>query len=250
MEEQVAWGRCYCQPTAPCAYAKALEGHADPFTWPGRCRVGSKVTKEAVWAWSWSCFLTGRCFISLSLVAAEVLSQSPLVPPPNCLLLPCQEKKGSWLALAVLTPYLMWPKSVLPVLLRNLEVVLAAARAVVRSLIPQEEMLQGPVLSGQECLCLNLGSLQMGLWEAKPSAGMHCTKQIQVCEWPESLFKESKHNLLHWRQRPYMLCIFACIVLCICLPNYGISSSISTSWPHRIQMQGSGLQSKCVLYYY
>lgn len=39
----------------------------------------------------------------------------------------------------------------------------------------------------------------------------------------ERLSKESKYNLQHWRQRPCMLCIFACIVLCICFPNYGIS---------------------------
>lgn len=39
----------------------------------------------------------------------------------------------------------------------------------------------------------------------------------------ERLFKESKHNPLHCRQRPYMLCVFACIVLCISFLNYGMS---------------------------
>lgn len=119
LEEQVAWGRCWLQPAAPCAYMKALRGHADPFTWPGRWRMGSKVTEEVVCRRIWSCFLRGRHSLSLSPVVAEVLNQSPLVPPPNCLHLPCWEEKGSWPALAVLTPSLMWPKSVLPMLLRN-----------------------------------------------------------------------------------------------------------------------------------
>jgi len=51
-------------------------------------------------------------------------------------------------------------KSVLPVRLGHLEAALAAARAGIRFLIPREGMLQGPVLAGQECFCLNL---QMGL---------------------------------------------------------------------------------------
>lgn len=40
---------------------------------------------------------------------------------------------------------------------------LAAARAGVRFLIPEEDMLQDPVLSGKKCLWLNLASLQIGL---------------------------------------------------------------------------------------
>lgn len=44
--------------------------------------------------------------------------------------------------------------SALPVLQGNLEFALAAATAGLRFLIPLEGMVQGPVLSGQECLCL------------------------------------------------------------------------------------------------
>lgn len=65
---------------------------------------------------------------------------------------------------------------------------LAAARAGVRFLVPEEGMLHDPVLSGRKCLCLNPASLQMGLWGAKPSTDIHCMKQIQVCEWPERDF--------------------------------------------------------------
>lgn len=54
----------------------------------------------------------------------------------------------------------------------------------------------------------NLASLQTLLWGAKLSAGIHCTKQMQVSKWPNGCWKGSEHNLLPWQQKPCTLWMY------------------------------------------
>lgn len=125
-------------------------------------------------------------------------------------------RKWKDLGLAVLTPYLMWPKTVLPVLLRNLEADQvpdptgrdAAWPCALRArALAFESRFSGEGSLRSRAICWHaLYETNTGVWVTR-----------------ERLFKESKYNLLHWRQRPYMLCVFAFIVLCICFSNYAIS---------------------------
>lgn len=180
--------------------------------------MGLKVTKEAVCRWVGAAFLGGDTTFLLSHVTAEVLGRSPLVPPPNCLLLACHEEKKCWPALVVLAPYMIQPKSVLPVLLRRPEVALTAARAGVRFLMSLEGTLQG---SETKVLVFKSRFSAYGFLRSK--ASVLCKTNTGVWVTRKRLFKESKHNLLYWKQRPYVLWVFASIVLCICFPKYGTS---------------------------
>lgn len=164
----------------------------------------------------------GRCSLLLSLVVAEVLSQSSLVPPPNCLLLQCWEEQPSLarpccshsifdmtqVSFACEKPWSCsgccqsWSQIPDPTSRDAAGHCALRARVLVfESSFSTDESLRS------KAICWHaLSATNTGVWVTR-----------------ERLFKESKRNQLHCRQRPYMLCVFACIVLCICFANYGIS---------------------------
>lgn len=141
---------------------------------------GGKVMKVTARSWCWSCFLMERHSLVLSPGTAGVLSQTSLVPPPDHPL-PCWEETDSQLALAVLTLSLLWPKPLLPLLLRNLEFALAASTAGIRFLVPLVEMFWEPV---QQCLCLSFTTDRS--LRIKAICWQGCTKQMGVCDWRET----------------------------------------------------------------
>lgn len=125
---------------------------------------------------------------------------------------------------------------------------LAAAGAGVNSW-SQKKVCCRTLCSQGEVLVLNLASLQMGLWAARPSTGIHCMKQLQVCEWPERLLGYPTIICCTEGRGP-ICCVYLLVLFCTFAFQTMLSLFVSPSWSHRIQMQSSDLRSKYTLDYY